>query len=82
MNQKYQKYYKNWILYEGVRRSGEFNMIMEAEDARKKAGISSPHDYADIVRKYSFVKNELSELCKENGLDIETVDLKDLKKLV
>lgn len=46
--------------YEKVRKSGEFNMIMDAKDAWTKVGLS-PTEYYFVIQHY----NELYELFGE-----------------
>ena len=45
----------NFYKYEKVRRSGRYNMIMEASQAIKACGISS-REYRDITLSYSTYK--------------------------
>ena len=45
----------NFYKYEKVRRSGRYNMIMEADKAIKACGISS-REYRDIILSYGTYK--------------------------
>lgn len=45
----------NFYKYEKVRRSGRYNMVMEAEQAIKACGITS-REYRDILLSYSTYK--------------------------
>lgn len=45
----------NFYKYEKVRRSGRYNMIMEANQAIKACGMSS-REYRDIILGYSTYK--------------------------
>lgn len=45
----------NFYKYEKIRRSGRYNMIMEAKQAIKTCGISS-QEYRDIIPNYSAYK--------------------------
>lgn len=45
----------NFYNYEQVRRSGRYNMIMEARQAIKACGISS-REYRDILLNYNVYK--------------------------
>ena len=45
----------NFYKYEKVRRSGRYNMIMEADKAIKACGISS-REYGDIILGYNTYK--------------------------
>lgn len=45
----------NFYKYEKVRRSGRYNMIMEAKQAIKACGISS-REYRDIILSYNTYK--------------------------
>lgn len=45
----------NFYKYEKVRRSGRYNMIMEASQAIKSCGISS-REYRDIILSYDTYK--------------------------
>lgn len=45
----------NFYKYEKVRRSGRYNMIMEASQAIKACGITS-REYRDIILNYNHYK--------------------------
>ena len=47
---------RNFYRYEQVRRSGKYNMIMEARFAMIEAGLKAK-DYSDVIRHYSEYKS-------------------------
>ena len=51
---------RNFYRYEQVRRSGKYNMIMEARFAMIEAGLSAK-DYANTIRHYSEYKSAIEE---------------------
>ncbi|RYC74422.1 hypothetical protein [Candidatus Nanosyncoccus alces] len=51
---------QNFYRYELVRRSGKYNMIMEARLAMIEAGLSAK-DYADTIRHYSEYKSAIED---------------------
>ena len=51
---------QNFYRYEQVRRSGKYNMIMEARLAMIEAGLSAK-DYASTIRHYSEYKSAIEE---------------------
>ena len=50
----------NWLKYEKVRLSGLFNMLTEANKARKMAGLSEK-DYLSVIQNYTGLANGLLE---------------------
>lgn len=48
----------NFYKYENVRRSGRYNMVMEADKAIRVCGISS-REYRDILPSYSTYKSHI-----------------------
>ena len=51
---------RNFYRYEQVRRSGKYNMIMEARFAMIEAGLSA-NDYANTIRHYSEYKSAVEK---------------------
>ena len=51
---------QNFYRYELVRRSGKYNMIMEARFAMIEAGLNAK-DYASTIRYYSEYKSAIEE---------------------
>jgi hypothetical protein len=51
---------QNFYRYELVRRSGKYNMIMEARFAMIEAGLSAK-DYANTIRHYSEYKSAIEK---------------------
>ena len=51
---------RNFYRYEQVRRSGKYNMIMEARLAMIEAGLSAK-DYANMIRYYSEYKSAIEK---------------------
>lgn len=51
---------QNFYRYELIRRSGKYNMIMEARFAMIEAGLSAK-DYANTIRHYSEYKSAIKE---------------------
>lgn len=60
MNQLQPDIYQNFYRYEQVRRSGKYNMIMEARFAMIEAGLSAK-DYANTIRHYSEYRSAIEE---------------------
>lgn len=58
----------NFYKYEKVRRSGRYNMIMEAIQAIKACGITS-REYRDIILSYS----AYSVILKQNTVQLITL---------
>lgn len=61
MEKKWEEFYKDFKKYEIVRRSGEYNMLTEADRAAKEAGLSQKK-YLNIIHKYSFIKEEIEKV--------------------
>lgn len=51
---------QNFYRYELVRRSGKYNMLMDARLAIAKTGLKAK-DYADVIRHYSEYKSAIEE---------------------
>ena len=51
---------RNFYHYEQVRRSGKYNMIMEARFAMIEAGLKAK-DYSDVIRHYSEYKSAIEK---------------------
>ena len=49
---------RNFYCYELVRRSGKYNMIMDARLAMVEAGLSAK-EYADVISHYSEYKSAI-----------------------
>lgn len=59
---------KDWLKYEKVRQSGEFNMIMEAGQASKKAGLTLQR-YTEIIKRYSIILTKLKKSYSEEEIN-------------
>lgn len=55
-----EKYYEDFKKYEKVRLSGVYNMITEAPQAAKAAGLSRKA-YENIIKKYAIVKMDIQK---------------------
>ena len=51
---------QNFYRYERIRRSGKYNMIMEARFAMIEAGLKAKK-YSDVIRHYSEYKSAIEE---------------------
>lgn len=53
-----EKEFKQWKSYEKVRRSGDYNMVVDFDRASKKAGLSITI-YTKIMRKYADIERAI-----------------------
>ena len=60
MKQSQSDIYQNFYRYELVRRSGKYNMVMDARFAMIEAGLNAK-DYANTIRRYSEYKSAVEE---------------------
>lgn len=78
---RFEKYYKDWIAYERVRREGNYNMLLEGKQAAEEAGLTLGK-YTEILKKYPLVKAELERINGFGEGELNKIEVKDLETIL
>lgn len=84
MNIKRKPTLMEFINYEIIRRSGKFNMIMQADKAAKAAGLNT-WEYVNVINNYDWCMNKwrdrkfhvICHLIDNSGVDYPTLNYRD-----
>lgn len=78
---RFEKYYKDWVAYEKVRREGSYNMLLEGKQAAEEAGLTLGK-YTEILKKYPLVKAELERINEFGEGELDKIETKDLEAIL